>query len=297
MPVPLLNRIRPRNIAVFRALQLGDMLCTVPALRALRRQCPDAGITLVSLPWAASLAARFPHLIDDFIAFPGFPGLPERRPNLAAIPAFIADTQARGFDLAVQMHGSGWLTNRIVALFGAGAQAGFGDEFDSRCALPFPESGSEVHRLLTLMAHLGAASGDRTLEFPLLPGDHAELADSAAGRALRGQPYVCIHAGARDPARRWPADCFARVADALHALTGWTPVLTGSGDERPLTAQVKQMMSTPAIDAAAPISAGALAALIAGSRLLVCNDTGVSHIAAALRVPSVVVFRGSDPGR
>jgi len=294
MHAPLLSRIRPRNIVVFRALQLGDMLCAIPSLRALRMRCPDAAITLVGLPWAAGLAARFPHYIDDFLPFPGFPGLPERAPDLSAIPAFVAEAQTRGFDLAIQMHGSGGLSNPVVALFGAARQAGFGLPDENGSCLPYPTRGSEVGRLLALMDHLGAPSSYRRLEFPLLPADHSELATSGIAFALGGRPYVCIHPGARDPRRRWPAERFAAVADAVHALTGWTVVLTGSGEERALTARVRQAMHAPAIDAASPISAGALAALIGGARLLVCNDTGVSHLAAALRTPSVVIFRCSE---
>lgn len=297
MHIPLLNRLSPRNIVVFRALQLGDMLCAVPSLRALRMHCPDAAITLVGLPWAAGLAARFPHYIDDFLSFPGFPGLPERTPDIAAIPAFVAEAQSRGFDLAIQMHGSGWLSNRVVALFGAARQAGFGEPDDDGVRLPYPDTGSEVGRLLTLMEHLGAPSDYRRLEFPLLPSDHAELASSGITFAVGARPYLCIHPGARDPARRWSPERFAAVADAAHALTGWTVVLTGSGEERGLTARVRQAMRAPSIDAALPISAGALAALIGGARMLVCNDTGVSHIAAALRTPSVVIFRASEPAR
>ena len=71
-------------------------------------------------------------------------------------------------------------------------------------------------------------------------------------------------------------------------------VLTGSASEAERTSAVSRLMRNPAIDAAAPISIGAMAALMSRSRLLISNDTGVSHIAAGLRLDSVVIFSKAD---
>src|ERR671922_179562 len=115
----LVHLAHEHGIAVLRALQLGDLLCAIPALRALRSALPQAEITLVGLPWAQTLRQRFAHIIDDLIALPGYPGLPEMPADRRAIPKFLAEMRRREFDLAIQLHGSGEITNPLLALFGA----------------------------------------------------------------------------------------------------------------------------------------------------------------------------------
>lgn len=287
-----------RRIAVFRALQLGDLLCTVPALRALRRAAPQARITLIGLPWASSFVARYRMLVDDFIAFPGHPGMPEAAPQPDALPRFFAAARAQEFEVAIQLHGSGGLTNPLTRQFGAKRMAGFylaGEPCpDAATFLQWKPREHEVLRYLRLLARLGVSPDGDQLEFPLRPGDHAELALVAPG--LQPGGHVCIHPGARLPSRRWPPQRFADVADGL-AADGWTVIVTGAADEQPLTAAVLEAMKAPAIDLTGRTSLGGLAALLAGARLLVCNDTGVSHVAAAVRAPSVVVCSGADPAR
>ena len=74
-------------------------------------------------------------------------------------------------------------------------------------------------------------------------------------------------------------------------------VLTGSEGEKPVTGAVAQAMKRPALDLAGRTSLGALGALLQSARLLVSNDTGVSHLAAALRLPSVILFDASQVER
>lgn len=290
------------RIVVLRALQLGDMLCAVPALRALRSAHPHARITLIGLPWSRVLLARFPSYIDAVLEFPGYPGMPEREPERDAIPGFLRDVRAIRADLAIQLHGSGRITNALLARFGAGSCAGFFDPSTSKRAdgtfIPWPSTGHEAQRLLAVVQALGIEPRGDALEFPVRDEDEDELRVlSREGMwALEPSSYVCIHPGARRPAKRWAAERFAAVGDAL-AERGMRVVLTGTDAERELTRAVAAAMRHAVVDAAGPMSLGALAALMRDARLVVCNDTGVSHLAAALRVPSVVVFIAGDTDR
>lgn len=298
---PLLQRLDVRSVAVFRALQLGDMLCAIPALRALRRAVPHAHITLVGLPWARQFADRFAAYVDGFVPFPGHPLLPEQQVRHDEVTAFYADMCGRGFSLALQMHGSGDISNEIVTGFGAQAMAGFtgGDPVctERTALLPWPRTGAEPERLLDLVGKLGAPPAGDGLEFPLTAADHDELHDSGVAAGLVPGTYICIHPGARHRDKCWPPERFAEVADQLADEFRLGVVLTGSGAEAELASQVARRMHNKTLNAAAPISIGAMAALMSGARLLICNDTGVSHIAAGLKLKSVVVFSKADIAR
>src|SRR5207248_1148704 len=119
-----LSEPRPRRVVILRALKLGDLLCAIPAFRALRGALPDAEITLVGLPAAEAFVQRFPEHLDRFYAFPGFPGLPEQPPDVRQWPSFLTALQDEHFDLALQMHGSGSFVNPVTVLFGARHTAG-----------------------------------------------------------------------------------------------------------------------------------------------------------------------------
>ena len=288
----------PAAIAVFRALQLGDLLCAVPALRALRHAHPRARVTLIGLPWARAFAARFARYVDDFLEFPGFPGMPERDCDVRALPEFLRAAQARHFDVALQLHGSGALSNPLVAALGARRAAGYCRSGDAEPRgvelLPWRDGEHEILRYLRLLAALGVPPRDVALEFPLTPEDEQEAA--RLGVAPDGAAYACVHPGSQLPSRRWLPERFAAVADAL-AERGLAIVLTGTAAEAPLTARVAAAMRTPALDLAGRTSLGSLAALVDGARLVVANDTGIVHVARARGVPSVAVSCGGDVGR
>jgi ADP-heptose:LPS heptosyltransferase len=287
------RRAAPRperlRIVVVRALPgLGDFLCAVPALRALR----DHDVTYVGLPQTRPLAERFGAYVSRHLDFPGWPGIPEVEPDAEALSRLRDDVA--GADLALQLHGSGVASAGFVQALGAARTGGFvpvGAPLPGPGWLLWSEAESEVRRLLRLLEHLNLPTDGPDLEFPISAEEEREAAALDLPR-----PYAVVHPGSSLPNRRWPAERFAQTADAL-ASEGLTPVLTGTPAEADAVAAVTELAQTRPVSLVGRTSLGALAAVLRDAAVVVTNDTGTSHLAAAVQAPSVVVHTVTDPVR
>ncbi len=285
----------PRRIAIFRALQLGDLLLAVPAFRAIRQCFPDAEITLIGLPWAASFAHRFRHYIDRFVEFVGYPGIDETPVNPERTRQFLLEQRDYQYDLVIQMHGSGRTSNPFALALGAATTVGYYEKTlgDLTLGAVYPDDQHEVLRNLNLAALIGCIDLDTSLEFPLFEDDYAE-ADALLRSVQRECLKVGIHPGARPSARRWPAEYFAGVADELTQQFDAQILLTGGPGEEATVQAVIERMQTPAINLAGKTSIGGLAVLISKLDLFISNDTGPAHIACAVDSPSITIFGPAD---
>lgn len=292
---------QPYRVAVIRALPgLGDFLCAVPALRALRSAMPGARIDLIGLAASRPLTHRFRTYVDRLVEFPGYPGIPEVPSDSRRLLAFLASVRQSPYDLVIQMHGDGTYMNDFALALGTPLVYGFHPAGSAPPSagrfLRYSPGEPEVRRTLRLVEHLGAPACGEHLEFPLTAVDAAELSMVAEVADLQPGGYAVIHPGASSDEKRSHPELFARAADRL-ALAGLTPVLTGVVGEAHLSAAVMREMGMPAIDLTGRTSLGALAMLVSRAALVVANDTGVSHLADALAVPSIIVFSASDPRR
>ncbi len=286
-----------KKIGIFRALQLGDMLNTIPAVRALRYAYPDAEIVLIGLPWAASFVDRFRQYFNRFIHFPGYAGLPEQPFDESTYEVFLQAIQKENFDLLLQMQGNGSIVNNMLLQWGAKHVAGFyNDEsfFESRLFIHYPNFGSEIHRHQLLMKHLELPLQGDALEFPTTEKDEKEWQQLRLAYPLDN--YVCIHPGSRGAWRQWPPEYFARLADCC-AEAHLTPVITGTPDEQEITQNVVGHMHYPAIDLTRKTTLGSLALLIKNAACLIANCTGVSHVASATQTPSIIISMDGEPQR
>lgn len=294
----LINNKDVRKIAVFRALQLGDLLCTVPAFRALRKAYPNASITLLGLPWGESFVQRFHKYFDRFKHFPGFPGLPEQEFNAEKTVAFLQEMIDEKFDLVLQMQGNGSIVNPLMDLLGSKITAGYCrmEDYcpDSTLYMPYPVAVHEVERHLMLMDHLGIERQGSYLEFPITTNDREEL--SNAELHLEPGTYVCVHPGSRGTWRQWPPAFFALLADICYQH-GKQVVITGTREELEIAEEVANRMNHTSIIAAGRTTLGSMAALIGDAYALISNCTGPAHIAAALKTRSIIISMDGEPER
>jgi lipopolysaccharide heptosyltransferase II len=156
----------------------------------------------------------------------------------------------------------------------------------------------EVERQLALVAHVGCTTADDRLRFRLRRSDSAAIAPRLAADGVDvSRPYVVVHPGASAPSRRWPAERFGRAASLICGELGLPVVLTGGADEHDLieTARRHTDREVQTVALAGALSLGELAALIAHAALVICNNSGPAHLAAALGTPVVDLYALTNP--
>lgn len=279
-----------RRIAVLRANAIGDFVVTLPALEALRTTYPEADVVLLGTPMHAELLAGRPGPVDRVEIVPQLVGIRDGQEDPRQIQDFIHRMQAQRFDVAVQVHGGGRHSNRLIRRLGAVVTVGLRtpDAEPLDRWLPYVYYQHEVLRFLEVVGLIGAAPRTVTPRLAVTGQDRARARAALAGRP-DARPVAVLHPGATDARRRWPADRFATVGDAL-AAAGATVVVTGSADERTLATEVAARMGHDAAVLAGQLTLSALTGVLEQAAVVVSNDTGPRHLAEAVGTATVAVY-------
>lgn len=280
-----------RRIAALRANALGDLLVALPALEAVHDAYPESELVLLGQRWHRELLQERPGPVDRVIELPPVRGvsMPDHSEAPDEAPAdFMDGLRAERFDVALQLHGGGRYSNPFVRGLGARVTAGLRAEDAAPLDrwIRFRYWQPEVFRFLEVVGLIGAAPVSLQGRVEVTAAD---LAESERAVPSTPWPLVTMHPGAGDPRRRWPAERFAAVGDAL-ARAGATVAVTGIADERHLVAAVVAAMREPAIGLAGRLSLRGLTGLLRRSALAVGNDTGPLHLARAVGTPTVAVY-------
>jgi ADP-heptose:LPS heptosyltransferase len=281
------------RIAVLRANALGDFIFVLPALDALKAAYPHAELVLLGAPWHAGLLRDRPGPIDRVLVVPPAHGIRTADPDETAEPEssmaeFLDTARRERFDLALQMHGGGGNSNPLVSALGARLTAGLrakdAPPLDRWMRYVYYQP--EVVRYLEVAGLVGAQPAGLVPRFAVTDADRAE---AAAVLGPPGRLRIALHPGASDPRRRWPAERFAEVADRLVA-DGYDVFVTGTPGERELADRVVAAARMPLRSLAGELSLAGLVGFLSGCAVVVSNDTGPVHLAAAVDTPTVGIF-------
>lgn len=274
------------QVLVLRPGAIGDTILTVPALRALRRGFPGADLHLVGNPAMGHLLVRA-GIVDRFTDFdsptvsPLFvPRLGLDRylfgPPVSAAVAWCADPEGNLRDNLREL-GASWV---VVA--------------PSR-----PPDGLPVHVSDHLLESLGLVDAEHFEDCPLLEAlgtaeCHPQV-DSMPGLSP-GARYVVIHPGSGSPRKNWPPEHFARLADIIYQqLQGSVELLMVVGPADGEACQtVHRLTKSPLRRLYCP-SLLPLAGVLARCLAYVGNDSGITHLAAAVGAPTLAIFGPTDP--
>jgi ADP-heptose:LPS heptosyltransferase len=287
----------PRRILVIQLCRLGDILQTTPALRAIRRIEPGAHITLMLLDGFAE--APVPHeLYDERVLFPFeemsalLRKVPERwRDALECVRSFVDRLGTEPFDRTLNLTGSD--VSNILATFIPSADVQGGMLAPDRTRIvrgpwmtyfwaSLRTRAQGCFNLVDVLTWVTGATGDRRgLELEVPETARERIHEWLDAQGITGDRLVAVQLGASDERKRWPPESVAAALNRLPADFGRI-VFVGSAPEKPLVARARATLQRRCLDACGETTIPELAALLARCRLLLTNDTGTMHVAAAV---------------
>ena len=283
-----------RNLLCVRLDSLGDVLMSTPAIRAFRETL-GCRITLLTSPAGSAVAGLIPE-VDDTMVFSA-PWMKAAAPG--ADRAVMKQITRRRFDAAVIF--TVYSQNPLPAAYfcylsGIPRRLAHCRENPYHLLtdwVPDPEPNltrHEVRRQLDLAAAVGCRTGDERLSFRV-PDPARRVVDAMKLK----RPLIVVHPGASAASRRYPPESFARAIELLSLQMGCEAVFTGDSAEADLVEGVRKRMSVRSHSLAGRLGLPELGALIADADLLVCNNTGPAHIAAAVGTPVVDLYALTNP--
>jgi lipopolysaccharide heptosyltransferase II len=279
---------------------------TTAAIRALKEARAGRHVTLMTSPAGAPVASLVPE-IDDFMAYDA-PWMKATPPRASSQPEFgmIERLRAGRFDAAAifTVYSQNPLPSALLCYL-AGIPLRLAHCHENPYQLltdwvPDPEPARttrhEVRRQLDLVASVGCRAEDERLSLRVPAAARRRVATLLDASGIdRARPWVLVHTGATAPSRRYPPGAFAQVARHLVAEEGWQVVFTGTPPERPLVESIRQAMRVPSRSLVGRLGLPELVAVIAAAPLLLSNNTGPVHIAAAVGTPVVDLYALTNP--
>jgi heptosyltransferase-2 len=283
--------MQPEKILIRSPNWVGDAVLAIPAMKAIRERFPRAEITVLVRPWVAGLftSATF---IDNVWR-------EEKPTSFGDWKRIVRDVRNRQFDLAVLLPNS--FESALMMFLGRIPQrVGYATEgrrwMLTSSIAPGKDAKHQVQYYLDLVKVVSATVQNPSIQIEATSEERQNARKLLNAEGITNETaFLVVNPGAAyGAAKRWPEDRFAAAADVLSEKLGLAVALIGSATEASIATQIRDRMKMPAAVLSGKTSLETLIGVLAESSLLVTNDSGPMHIAAALGVPTVAVFGSTD---
>ncbi len=292
-----------KNILIIKPSSLGDIVLALPALSALRRSFPDAKITWLVRPGFAPLLDNHPALNDIILFDRKFLGKAWYNCRaFASLLTLIRRLRRARFDAVIDLQGLfrtaslAWLSGCRKRLGMANARE-FAHIFYTHKVSQDQDCIHLVDYYLKIVRTAGARDLDVHFDLPIDPVAAQEAKKLLTERNIELDNYAVLIPGSAHPDKCWPAENFAALADKISSQFALSIVSTGTQSEKSLVARLAALANVPIANLAGMTDISRLVALLNSATVVVSNDTGSGHIAAALTTPVVMIFGRSNPAR
>lgn len=293
--------VHPQKILVRSTNWIGDAVMTTPAVRTIRENFPDSEITMLAHPWVGDVF-RFSPRIDRLIHYEK----KGRHKGLKGLLRLARELRQEQFDCAILLQNA-FEAALLTMLAGIPVRGGY--TTDGRSLLLSHgvhkinelNKKHEVNYYQRIMLGLGFHPAPNELEL-YIPGDQVDrakqkIAEYTCKQGSRSLVIGFNPGAAFGPAKRWPAEKFADLANMLSRQTDAIFLIFGSAADQETAATLKQQAGIPSsriIDLTGATTLIEAMALIGECDVFVTNDSGLMHVAAALRTPLVAIFGSTD---
>ncbi len=282
-----------KNILIVRTDRMGDVVLTIPAIRALRETYPLARITLWMSRSTKELAAGLPFIDEIIIEYKtrGWFGFFEQ----------VAILRKKKFDLAIIFH-TKKRTNAACFLAGIPYRLGYrNNKFGFLLNHPVVDERHlgikhEAEYCMDLLKHIGVNGTDLKLQVSRDKEADIWAQDFFTKHKLSGKPVIAMHPAASCPTRFWPVEFYADLADRLIRENKVAVIIVGDKLVQPAAGKIIARAGNGAIDVAGQTSLSQLISLISLCRVLISNDSGPVHLAAAVGIPVISIFLRAQSG-
>lgn len=288
-----ISTLHPQKILVRSTNWIGDAIMTTPAVRTIRKNFPEAEISILANPWVADVFAASPH-VDQVILY----HKKSHHGGLKGMWRLSSELKRYGFDMAILLQNA---FEAALLAFLARIPVRAGYKRDGRgLLLTHPitirkeiRKGHQVHYYQTLLQDLGLECGPDEL-FLQLPDQATNWAAEYVAK-LGKKPLIGLNPGAaHGPAKRWPAERYGELAARLAKEYDATMLVFGTAADNAAAETIASHAPDRVIDLAGKTSLAEAMALIGKCDAFVTNDSGLMHVAAAMKTPLAAIFGSTD---